>query len=323
MKKWFGAALAAIAAMPVLAVVAVSEPQWPTKPLKIIVMWPPGGAADLACRQLQQPLSEVIGQAVVVENKSGGGGVTGTEALARSPADGHTIGMVISSHASNVALHAKLPYDALQDFKPITILTRSPNVLAVHPSTPYKSVADIIAAAKAKPGALHYVTSGNGTAQHFGIESLKLATGIDIVHVPYRGAGPALNDLVAGQVHIGVLNLASTMPHIQADRVRALAVTSPQRSASAPNVPSMAETVPGFDFSEWFSFMAPGGVPDETVEKIYSAVAKAARNPAFADKAKEQGSEIVLNTPTEFRAHVEREVIKFKELATKANIKID
>ena len=302
MKKWIGAALAAMVVMPVFTAAALAQMQWPTKSLKIIVMWPPGGAADLACRQLQQPLSEVIGQPVVVENKSGGGGVTGTEALARSPTDGHTIGMVISSHASNVALHAKLPYDAVKDFKPITILTRSPNVLAVHPSTPYKSVADIIAAAKAKPGALHYVTSGNGTAQHFGIESLKLATGIDIVHVPYRGAGPALNDLVAGQVQIGVLNLASTMPHIQAERVRALAVTSPQRSASAPDVPSMAETVPGFDFSEWFSLMAPSGVSDELVEKIYAAIVKAARNPMFADKAKEQGSELVLNTPAEFRA---------------------
>lgn len=323
MKKWIAAAVVAFALAPVVAGEAIAQAQWPTKPLKIIVMWPPGGAADIACRLLQQPLSEVIGQPVVVENKSGGGGVTGTEALARSPADGHTIGMVISSHASNVALHAKLPYDALKDFKPITILTRSPNVLAVHPSTPYKSVADIIAAAKAKPGSLHYVTSGNGTAQHFGIESLKLTTGIDIVHVPYRGAGPALNDLVAGQVQIGVLNLASTMPHIQSDRVRALAVTSPQRASSAPNVPSMAETVPGFDFSEWFSLMAPGGVSDEMVEKIYAAIVKAARQPAFADKAKESGSEIVLNTPADFRAQIEREIVKFKDLATKANIKID
>ena len=289
MKKWIGAALAAMVVMPAFTAAALAQMQWPTKSLKIIVMWPPGGAADLACRQLQQPLSEVIGQPVVVENKSGGGGVTGTEALARSPTDGHTIGMVISSHASNVALHAKLPYDAVKDFKPITILTRSPNVLAVHPSTPYKSVADIIAAAKAKPGALHYVTSGNGTAQHFGIELLKLATGIDIVHVPYRGAGPALNDLVAGQVQIGVLNLASTMPHIQAERVRALAVTSPQRSASAPNVPSMAETVPGFDFSEWFSLMAPSGVSDELVEKIYAAIVKAARNPAVRGQGERAG----------------------------------
>jgi tripartite-type tricarboxylate transporter receptor subunit TctC len=324
MQRWFRSATSlAVLVVSLLACLAPAEAQWPTKPVKIIVMWPPGGAADITCRHLQQPLSDIIGQPVVIENKSGGGGVTGTDALARSPADGHTIGMVISSHASNVALHTKLPYDAVKDFKPITIVTRSPNVLAVHPSTPYKSLADIIAAAKDKPGVLHYATSGNGTAQHFGIEHLKLATGIDIVHIPYRGAAPALNDLVAGQVQIGVLNIASTMPYIQSGGVRALAVTSSSRSAMAPDVPSMAETVPGFDFSEWFSLMAPAGVPDEIVEKIYASIAQAARAPTFTEKIKEAGMEPVLNTPAEFRTLLEAEIRKFAELTTKAKIKID
>lgn len=315
-------AVAALLLMPVVACSALAA-QWPSKPLKIIVMWPPGGAADIVARYLQQPLSEVIGQPVVIENKSGGGGITGTDALAHSPPDGHTIGTVISSHASNVALHQTLPYDAVKDFKPITILTRSPNVLAVHPSTPYKSVADIIAAAKAKPGTLYYATSGNGTAQHFGIEHLKIATGVDITHVPYRGAGPALNDLVAGQVMIGCLNIASTLPYMQSGRVRALAVTTPTRSAIAPDVPSLADTVPGFDFAEWFALMAPGGVPDEIVDQLYAAIKKAASRPVFTDKVKDAGMEPVLNTPTEFRALIAAEITKFKQLTAKANIRID
>lgn len=311
-------ALAALAAGP-----ASSQATWPTKPLRIIVPWPPGGAADISVRNLQQPLSELIGQPVIVENKSGGGGIVGTDALARAPADGSTIGMVISSHASNTALHNSLPYDAVKDFKPITILTSGANVVIVHPSTPYKKLDDIIAAVKAAPGKMHYVTSGNGTAQHLGFESLKLATGMQIDHVPYKGAGPALNDLVAGQVHIGVLNIGGVMPHVQAGRLRAIAVTSPKRAASLPDVASVAETVPGFDFTEWFALLAPAGVPDETVEKMYVAIKKAASNPAFITKMNDIGMETVLNTPAEFKALIAASIVKFKDLVQRANIKLD
>lgn len=310
--------LAALAAGP-----ASSQTTWPTKPLRIIVPWPPAGAADISVRHLQQPLSEVIGQPVIVENKSGGGGIVGTDALARAPADGSTIGMVISSHASNTALHSSLPYDAVKDFKPITILVSGANVVIVHPSTPYKSLTDIITAVKAAPGKMHYVTSGNGTAQHLGFEHAKLATGMQIDHVPYKGAGPALNDLVAGQVNIGVLNIGGVMPHVQSGRLRAIAVTSPTRASSLPDVPSVAETIPGFDFTEWFALMAPAGVPDEIVEKMYEAIKKAASNPTFVAKVKEAGMEPVLNTPKDFKARIAAEIVKFKELVTKANIKLD
>lgn len=301
----------------------VAETKWPTKPLRIIVPWPPAGAADISARILQQPLTEVIGQPVIIENKSGAGGVVGTDALARSPADGSTIGMVISSHASNPALNPSLPYDAVKDFKPITILTSGANVVVVHPSTPYKTLEDIIAAVKANPGKMHYVTSGNGTAQHLGFESAKLATGMQIEHVPYKGAGPALNDLVAGQVHIGVLNIGGVMPHIQAGRLRAVAVTSPKRAAALPDVRSIAETIPGFDFTEWFAVMAPAGVPDEVVEQMYKAIKKAAENPTFIAKVKEGGMEPVLNTPADFKVLIASSIVKFKELVQRANIKLD
>ncbi|MSO77504.1 MAG: tripartite tricarboxylate transporter substrate binding protein [Alphaproteobacteria bacterium] len=302
---------------------AFAQAAWPSKPIKIIVPWPPGGAADLTCRLLQVPLAEILGQTVVIENKSGGGGIVGTEALVRSPADGHTIGMVISSHASNMALHSKLPYDTLNDTKPITIVTRSPNILVVHPSTPYRSLADIVEAAKSKPGSIHYATSGNGTAQHFGAEHIKLWARIDMVHVPYRGAGPALNDLVGGQVLVGILNIASTWPHVQSGRLRPIAVTGRDRSPNAPDVPAVSETITGFDFGEWFALMAPGRVPDEIVERLYAAIAKAAKTPEFQARALETGMEVVLNTPAAFRTMLDGEVKKFADLVREANIKIE
>lgn len=315
---------AAITALGIAACAGAAEAQigQPGKTFRIIVPWPPGGAADIACRHLQQPLSEVIGQSVV-ENKSGASGLVGTEAIMRAPADGSTIGMVISSHASNPALYAKLPYDAVKDFKPVTILVRGANVLGVHPSAPYKSVAELIAAAKAQPGKLVYATSGNGTAQHLGFESFKIATGIQLDHIAYRGAGPALNDLVNGQVQIGVLNIAGMLPHVQQGRIRALAVTSPKRTRIAPDIPSMAETVPGFDFTEWFSLIAPAGISDDNVEKIYAAVVKAANTPAFQKSMAELGMETDLNTPAEFKALISREIAKFSDLVKRADIKID
>ena len=321
--KSIGAAILAALFGVLLAGTALAQTAWPTKPVKIIVPWPPGGAADLTCRLLQVPLAEVLGQSVVIENKSGGGGIVGTEALVRSPADGHTIGMAISSHASNMSLHAKLPYDTLNDTKPITIVTRSPNILAVHPSTSYQSLADIVAAAKAKPGSIHYATSGNGTAQHFGAERIKIANQIDMVHVPYRGAGPALNDLVGGQVLVGILNIASTWPHVQSGRLRPIAVTGLNRSPIAPDVPAISETIPGFDFGEWFALMAPGRVPDEIVERLYAAIAKAAQTPDFQAKVRDAGMEPVLNTPAAFKTMLDGEVKKFADLVKQANIKIE
>lgn len=313
----------ALALAGVLAGPAAAQTGLPAKPLRIIVPFAAGGGADIACRHLQPLLSEIIGQSVVIENKSGGGGVIGTEAMVRAQPDGSTIAMVISSHASNQALYKSLPYNALSDTKPITVLFRATNVWSVHPSSPHKSLAEIIAAAKAQPGRVAVVTSGTGTQQHLGFEQLKLITGTDMIHVPYRGAGPALNDLVTGQVQVGILNISSSMPHIREGRLRAIAVTSGARSPYAPDVPSVSETVPGFDSVEWFAFVAPGGVPDPVIERLYEVINKAARTPQFEARAKEMGVDLVLNTPAEFRTQLAADVAKFADLVQKANIKLD
>ena len=323
MNRLITTALLTLALLPSQIAIAAAQASWPSKPLRIIVAWPPGGAADITCRHLQQPLAAALGQPVVIENKTGGGGLVGTEATVRSAPDGYTIGLVISSLASHPALNATMPYDAVKDVQPITIVTRAPNVLLVHPSSPLKSVADLVAAAKAAPGKLNYATSGNGTAQHLGFEHFKLSTGIDMVHVPYRGAGPALNDLVAGQVQIGILNIAGAMPHIQAGRLRALAVSGPKRSAMAPDVPSLADTVPGFDFTEWFALVGPAGIPEDVVAKLHAAIKTAAQDPGFVAKMKDVGLELDLDTPADFKALIAAEIKKMAELVKKANIKLD
>jgi tripartite-type tricarboxylate transporter receptor subunit TctC len=300
-----------------------SAQSFPPKSLKIIVPWAPGGLSDIVCRQLQQPLSDVLGVPVVIENKTGASGQIGTEAIARSKADGTVIGTVGSSHATNTALFPKLPYDAVADFKPITILARSPNVIVVHPSTSYKSLADVIAAAKAAPGDLNYVSSGNGTAQHLGFEQIKLETGIDIQHIPYRGAGPALNDLAGGQVKLGFLNIAGALPHINAGTIRALGVSSPKRTALLPDVPTIAETVPGFDFVEYAALVAPAGLSDDFIEKLYQAIAKAARSSAYESAITKVGMELSLEQPAEYRALIARDIARIGDLVRKANIKIE
>ena len=320
-----GAALAAGLATAASAQTSAPQPVWPIpgKPFKIIVAFGAGGGSDIATRHLQPLLAEVLGVPVIVENKGGSGGMVGTEAMVRSPPDGHTIGMVVSAHASNPALHKSMPYDALKDWKPITILFKATNVWGAHPSAPYNSIADVLAAAKAQPGKILVATSGNGTAQHLGLEQLKIAAGADMVHVPYRSAGAAFQDLVAGQIQLGILNASSMLAYIKDGRLKQIGVTSATRSAYAPDIPAIAETIPGFDSVEWFAYGAPGGTPDDIVEKIYAAIVKAARTPTFEQRAKDMGVDLVLNTPAELTRIISADLVKFKELVDKAKITAD
>lgn len=302
---------------------AIAQGTPSAKPLKIIVPVPPGGASDLVARQIQQPLSEALGQPVVVENRPGGNGIIGFEAMVRSPADGTVIATASSSLVAGPALYASLPFDTLKDIRGITNVARAPNLLSVPPSSPLKSFADVIEAAKRAPGKVIIATSGNGSAQHFGLEHLKILTATDIMHLPYKGAGPALNDLVAGQVGIGLLNIAGSIPFVKTGQLRPLAVTSPKRSASLPDVPAISETLPGFDMSEFFAFVTQSGVPDATVERIYAGIVKAARTPAFEAKLRDAGMELELNTPAEFQSVMLAEHKRLGDLARKAGIRLD
>ena len=231
--------------------------------------------------------------------------------------------MASSSLPASPALYAALPYDVLKDIKPITIVAHSPNLLSVKPSSPLRTLADILEAARRAPGKIIVVTSGNGNAQHFGLEQMKISTATDIVHLPYKGAGPALNDLVAGQVEIGLLNIAGSLPYVKNGQLRPIALTSLKRSSALPDVPTVSEQLPGFDFTEWFALIAPATMPDDLVESLYASVVKAARTPGFAAKIREAGMELDLNTPAEFRALMIAEHRKLGDLARKAGIKLD
>ena len=302
---------------------AQSGAQAPSKPLRIIVSFPPGGATDIVARFLQPPLAQVLGQPIVIENKPGGSGIIGTEAIARAPTDGSVVGMGTSALAASHALYSALPYDVLRDIRPITIIARSPNVISVPPSSPFTSLAGILEAARRAPGKVIVATSGNGNAQHFGLEQLKIATATDIVHLPYRGAGPALNDLVAGQVGIGWLNIAGSLPYVRSGQLRPIAVTSLKRSSSLPDIPTVSEQLAGFDFSEWFALIGPAGLADDVVERLYAAVVTAARTPGFVARIREAGMELDLNTPAEFRALMAAEHRKLGDLARTAGIRLD
>jgi len=316
----FALTLAAAAFAPV----AASAQNWPAKPIKLIVGNPPGGTNDILARLLQTPLSEVLGQPIIIENKAGGGTIVGTEATVRSAPDGYTIGTIISVHASNVSLQQRLPYDAVKDITPIAFLGRVSNIVVVHPSVPANSMKELIDLAKAKPGSIHHGTSGNGTSQHFSGELLKLGAGIDIVHVPYRGGGPAINDVVGGQIQMMFGNFASILPHVQAGRVRPLAVTSAARSPVLPDLPTVAEAanLPGFAVTEWYAVIGPAGLDPAIVTKISDALYTVMKRPEIATKLRDQGIEVDFMTPSQVDGFIKSEIAKFRDIVDRAKIKI-
>jgi tripartite-type tricarboxylate transporter receptor subunit TctC len=287
-------------------------------------MFVPGGTSDIVARVLQNPLSTALGQPIVIENRAGAGGITGTEALTRAAPDGHTLGVIISTHAANVALHPKLPFDAIKDISPVGLIGYVPNILVVNPSLPVRTFAELIALAKAKPGDVHFASSGNGTSQHFAGELLRLGTGAQLVHVPYRGAPPAMNDVISGQVQMMFGNFASILPHVQSGRVRALAVSGSERSALLPDLPTVAESgVPGFSVAEWFGVVGPAGVPAEIVTRVNEEIGKALVLPDVRKRLEELGMDVRGGSPQEFADLIKSDISKFKDLVERANIKPD
>jgi tripartite-type tricarboxylate transporter receptor subunit TctC len=294
---------------------------FPNKPLKIIVTAAPGGTTDIATRQLSDVLSKELGQTVVVENKAGGAGIIGLQALIAAPADGYTMAMGnIGTNAINYSLYKNLPYK-VDDMEPITVVLATPNVLVVNADFPAKTVAELIAMAKANPGKYSFASSGRGQSIHMSGELLRVQAGIDIFHVPYKGAGPALADLLAGQVNMMVDNLPSSMQYIKAGKLRALAVTSKARVAELPDVPTMMQAgFPNFEVTAWFGLFVPAGTPKPVIDKLYAAVKKSLETPEIKQRWKDLGGWSVGDTPTNTKLFVAAEKKKWEQVAAQAKI---
>jgi tripartite-type tricarboxylate transporter receptor subunit TctC len=323
-------AAAAFAALALALAVAMpgagaAEGSFPDHPAKLVVPFPPGGPLDSVGRAIAQKLTEAWGQSVVVENKPGAGGNIGADLVAKSPPDGYTVVMgALSTHAVNPSLYASMPYDAIRDFAPITLVAITPNVLVVNPSLPVHSVKELIAYAKAHPGKLSFGSGSNGSAGHLAGELLKADAHLDMVHVPYRGAAPAMQALLAGDTQLMFDNLASAMQQVKAGKLRALAVTTAKRSPLVPDLPTMAEAgVPGFDISTWFGLLAPAGTPAPVIDKWNEAVTRILREPAMRERLAAQGAEAAPTTPQAFGAFIAAELPKYARIVKASGAKVD
>ena len=297
---------------------------YPSKPLRIVVGFPPGGNSDFVARAVGRGLGELWGQQVIVDNRPGAGGNVAAEIVAKAPPDGHTLLLGVFAHAVNPSLYAKLPFDALRDFAPVILCASSANILVVHPSLPAKTVRELIALAKAKPGAITYASAGNGTASHLAGELLKMRAGIDIVHVPYRGTGLAHTDLMGGRVTMFFAAMAGTLPSVQAGRLRALGVTTIKRWPGAPNVPTMVEAgMPGFEVNSWSGLLAPAGTPKEIVVRLNTEVARILRSPETAERLYSFGAEAIDNTPEEFAAYISAEFVRWAKVVKAAGLRAE
>jgi tripartite-type tricarboxylate transporter receptor subunit TctC len=298
-----------------------AQSDYPSRPVKIIVPSAPGGGTDISARVLAQFLSQSMGQQFFVENRPGAGNMIGIEAAARATPDGHTLLMTASTLTINHLTYKKVLYDAVRDFAPISLVVSLPNLLVVHPSVPARSVRELIALAKQKPEQLTYGTAGVGTNPHLSMELLRTMAGIDIRHIPYKGVGPALNDLLAGQVSAMIAGLLTTKPQVEAGTLRGLAVSGLTRVESLPNIPTIAEAgVPNYESRQWYGLLAPAGTPAPIVARLHAETAKAVRTKEMKERLAADGAEPVGNTPAEFAVHIREEMRKWAEVAKAAKI---
>ncbi|ACM31646.1 tripartite tricarboxylate transporter substrate binding protein [[Acidovorax] ebreus] len=320
-----GACTLAAAGLLPAAAVAQPDANWPSKPIKWVVPFPPGGAMDVIARTLGEKAGRTLGQPFVIENRPGAGGNIGADAVAKSPADGYTIMITSIGMATNKALYPRLSYDPVKDFAPISLLAIVPNVLVVNTAkTTDKSVADVIAHAKRDPGKLTYASAGNGTSIHLAGEVFASMAGLNLLHVPYKGSGPAVTDMLGGQVDLMFDSITSARPHILSGKLRALGVTSAKRSATLPGVPTIAEAgVPGYEVSPWFAVFAPAGTPAAIVNKINAALIDAMKQPDTVAKFETIGAEPIGTTPQQLATHLDKELARWGALIKERNIRMD
>jgi tripartite-type tricarboxylate transporter receptor subunit TctC len=303
---------------------AAHAQSYPVKPVRVIAASSPGSGVDIVSRTLAQRLGEALGQQVVVENRAGAGGNLGAEVAARAAPDGYTLFMATPAHAINSGLHRKLNYDIVRDFAPITLATVGQYVLAAHPSLPVTSVKELVALAKARPGELNYASAGNGNATHLAGELFDTLAKVKTVHVPYKGGGPAMVDLISGQVHYMFPNLVNSLPHIQSGKLRALAVTGEQRAGAAPRIPTVIEAgVPGFVVTAWYGVAAPSGTPQAVIERLNGEFGKVLRAADMKERLAAQGADPAPGAPQEFGLFLRSEVAKWGEVIRNARITAD
>ena len=297
---------------------------WPAKPVKMIVTYPPGGTVDVVARVIAPKLSARLGQPVVIDNRAGAGGAIGGDLVAKSPADGYTIMLDASNHSQNPALRSKMPFDTLRDLAPVSLLVRVPNVLVVNPSATITGVKDLITQAKAKPEHINYASSGNGSAQHLSAELFSAMAGVRMTHVAYKGGGPALTDVMAGQVPVFFASLASSLQYIQGGKLRALAVTGKARSPVMPQIPTVAESgLAGYEVYEWNGVFVPAGTPAAVVDRLSKELAAVVRDPEVRTRLEGMGAEVIGSNPAELDAFRRAEIAKWTQVAKTNKIELD
>ncbi|HKU70251.1 MAG TPA: tripartite tricarboxylate transporter substrate binding protein [Burkholderiales bacterium] len=295
---------------------------YPSKPVRVIAPFPAGGGTDLFARAVAQKLTSILGQTFVVDNRSGAGGMIGADLIAKSPPDGYSLLITSSStHSINPHLTRKMPYDAIRDFVPVINIASAPNVLVVHPSVPAKSVKELIALAKSRPGALNYASNGTGTLSHLTGEMFKLQAGINLIHIPYKGGPPAVIDLVAGQVSALFAAAPTVFPQVRAGKLRAIAMTGPKRSAALPDLPAVAEILPGFDSVQWWAMFAPAGTPGDVVERLNSEVSRIITDADVKARFAAEGAEPAGGSPREFAAFVRADFEKWGKVVKAVGIR--
>lgn len=318
-------ALAAALTMAACTAVAFAQaPSYPAKPVRIIVPYPAGGTTDIIARLAAAQLSERLRQPFVVENRAGASGAIGSVAVAQAAADGYTLVMgTASSHGINSALQKNLPYDAVKDFAPVTVVASTPNIIVVHPSVPARTLGELLALAKARPGQINFGSTSSGGSPHMSAELLKMMAGVDMTHVPYKGASPMLTDLMGGQIQAGFDNLPSTIAFVRSGKLRALAVTTPQRWPGAADIPTVAESVPGYEVSGWFGLLAPAGTPKAVLDTLQTAVAQAVRDPEVTRQLRSLGAEPVVSRPEVFRQQIRADVDKWRGVVKATGVTLE
>jgi tripartite-type tricarboxylate transporter receptor subunit TctC len=322
MKKWLSAALVCLSGFSVAGLAHAQS--WPTKQIKFIVPYPPGGGTDVIARIVQEPLSKELGQQVIIDNRGGAGGSIGSALAAQSPSDGYTVLFTLSSHTINPAIYTKLPFDTEKDFSSVVTVASLPQILVANPNFPAKTVKEVIEMAKAKPGSISYASVGNGSPGHLAGAMMATDAGVEMTHIPYRGGGPAVTDVMAGQVPLLWVSIPAAAQFVKAGKLRALAVSTVKRSAVFPDVPTMVESgFKGFEVDSWYAMFVPAKTPQAIIDRINKATVNVLAQPDVKEKLLGQGAEAVGDSPAQLSGVVKKEIAKWKQVVKSANIKVD